>query len=234
MAPSDNSPVVEYQEDMFKDLCQSIGAMRPSIKHHERSNTPIYQVSVDLFQGLIPKSSIGIVELPYLMAIKGGIPKSEVLKWKGCPSAIVLDQSLNIYFDEIKSARRLLTTIGVGGLFLKAETNEILTKCLKVLSKLSGYSTDLKIDKEILDLDRLSNHDICVLTMLVHLIFSYGSMMRFIIRKDYDGKPSSYLVFNGLSVTNVILPRHLAILQEFMHVDETHLVPQVTNYNCPF
>lgn len=77
----DTTPLLLHQkskkEEFFKDLCQSVSLLKPAAKMHDRSTKPIYKIGVDIFQGSLPKSAIGLNELPYFMALQGKIPRSE-------------------------------------------------------------------------------------------------------------------------------------------------------------
>lgn len=235
------SSSLETHTDIFKDLCQTIGALRSSSKFDERLVTgPLYRVGVGIFQGMMPKSGVGLTELPYLMAIQGGIPKPEVMKWPDCPPIFVLSKAFEIYHDEVKSARRILLTIKSGGLFIKS-SDVSFEKCFKVLCKLNGSPLGMELEIKSLILHHLSEHDINVISILLHFILTYGGpSIRFVVRKDFESIPSAYLLYNSnmfksLIQSPVILSSHIDTIKKIISLDETHTVPHATiDYKCPF
>lgn len=218
---------VQSSEDVFGALCQEVGGIRPVSTTNERSNNPVYKVSVTIYQNDLPTIKTGQAELPYVMAIYKGIPKHHVLKWPGCPAACILDKSFTIYKAEVESAKRVLKAIGSGGLDVRSDCN--ILKALLVLEE-----HDARINIESVCLDDMSPADANWLSMMFHLIF-YGANTSFVIRKDFNPKPSSYLLYNVRKArSDVILDAHRSIVGDFVGEDESQLPQEKHEYACPF
>lgn len=225
---------ISFEKMMFTTLTQTIASLKPVSVKTERSLNPILKVSANIYQNEIIKSKIGITELPYVVAIYGGTPKDAVVMWTGCPVAHILDEALKTYEKEIQSAKYLLQALHSGGLDIGCCHEHQFHKILRVLGSLDGKKHQPKILIENININHMSQTEIDIIAMKLHLIV-YGADLKFAIRKDGQGKPSSYLVFNITTATSpVILDKHREVVRNIVREDESEKLPDMRDFKCPF
>ena len=210
---------------MFGDLIDAVGSLRPVEVKSERSNMPVYKVSVNLYTNAQPRSAVGLNDLPYVMALMQGITKESVQSWKNCPSCLALDFAFEVYKKEIESAKSFLECLD--NCSIDISSNQYPTTALNVLRTNPSVLLYNYVSKSFGESEKN------LLAIKIHLC-TYNSMSM-AIRKICAPKPSAYLLFNANERSPAVLSRDKDIVSSFLAEDETcHLEPHPGYTPCPF
>lgn len=202
------------KKKMFDGMIEALKSISPVEIVSERSNLPLYKVSVDMYSGQLPRSTIGLKDLPYLIALNSGYSKQSVQSWDGCPMLLSVVEE---YEEELESAKEMVKALAGCAVFISSKRNPAMEKALKALE----FETDPFIKSDGYDPEESSEGEKKRIAMILHLT-TYGLKMTVQIRKDFAPKPSSYLLMNPFPLSDVVKPRDRQIVLSIAGSDESN------------
>lgn len=232
-----------------KGLLHYLNILKPAQKEDSRSNAKRYIVGVDIYSDEIPRSQLGVNELPYLYALLSDHPMVKVTAWKDCPPKETLNKSFQVLKKEIQLVERILSYLDNCGLHLKSSLSLGFERVFKVIYKLWDPFPVKLVDNimclfpeelvcENLKLKTLSGTDQIFLKMIIHLYLFFGTNVQFVFRKDFHPKPSAYLLFGKFvpHISPIVLEKDKKIVGEALGYDENcyQTVADDTAGDCPF
>lgn len=216
---------------LFDELLSSLRAMAPIATVTERSNVPVYKVSVNVYSGAVPRSEVGLNDLAYVVALYVGKSRASVQSWPGCPSGPVLDRVWEEYESEMRSTEELMESLVECDVELRSECCVAMHRAMRVLG----------VDIIALwwrrgEQSAWGEPKRRWTTAMVHL-WTFGRKVSLTVRRDFAPKPSSYLMLNANMQSFVILPFDRQIVMPVLGSDEsnttTTTVEEVLEA-CPF
>lgn len=224
----EKDPPTRSEKGIFESLALAIARARPVKTISVRSNDPVYKVSVNMYSEPLPKSRVGIYDLPYTMALYKGTPKDSVTRWPGCPTGLALDKAYETYEAEVTSAMHLLNSLVGGSLEIESRPVADMKNALMVLEKAPRVCLD-RFNPSL-----ISENEKKRLAMTLHLI-TFGRDMKIMVRRDFPPKPSAYLFYNPYHPDRIVKEKDRQIVFEIIGKDESNIDGSETPIvPCPF
>lgn len=231
--PMTQTPQPPKQAKFFEALTAAVTQMRPLETQSARGNHKMYKTAIDIYGDDLPKTQVGMNELPFVAALALDFPKKDVTSWYLCPAVSALDAAYNIYKSEIQTVRAFLSALDGGGI-------EIMANCTVpgIMAVMETLRASPWVQIPVLQLSNFSENFKRHLEVQLHAI-ACGSQLRFILRKDADAKPPAYLCYNAAQLcpcTSVILrDADRVLVNEILKQDETNHATASNTYRCcPF
>lgn len=216
---------------MFEEVVRAVRAMAPIEMKTERSNMPVYKTAVDLYSGALPRSEIGLNDLPYVVALKIGHGRASVQAWRNCPTGSALTEAYAKYEREIESAKALIGALSGCTVLMTSMPSPAMTNAMKVLGIPSPYVSTSGTSGTA---DMYSPRDTDRLAAIIHLI-SYGSNPTYVFCRQSPPKPNCYLLLNAAGFVHTIPQRDRQVVASVLGCDESnHCAVEPQLVPCPF
>lgn len=202
---------------MFGGLVDALDATRPIETTNERSSLPVYKVSVNVYSGELPKSRVGLNDLPYVIALSRGISRQSVQSWSGCPSDPILTSVYETYKNELKSTMVFMDKLDRCAVDMSSRPTQAMDRAMKSNSNASLHLVSNRYDPSM-----ASEYEKKAIAITLHLM-TYGNDFTLTIRKDFEPKPSAYLIYNARTMSSVIRPKDVPIVYSIINTDESNL-----------
>lgn len=208
--------------DMFDEMLNAVRSMRPVETTTDRSNLPVYKVSVNVYSGKLPLSRVGLNDLPYVMALKLGTSRASVLAWATCPSGPVLDSVLATYDSEIESASAMVRELRDCSVEIECVFVPAMANAVKTMAAAAKTVYVNRLSWNTGDAEGWNDHMLKNTASILHLL-TYGRDFSLNVRKDFKPKPSSYLFLNPNTGSFVIRPFDRQIVMPVLGSDESNV-----------
>lgn len=228
----------KVEKGYYNNIINAVDDMEPVPVKCDRSTKVQYKVSVTAYTDDLPSSfEIGMAELPYLIAMKLGVPPFHVSQWKDSPPLTVLNNLKTIFEKEVSSIKKFITQFkgGMEFYYELPETSHLekIRKIVKTLLK-HNFNNVQVLSYPTFDVDTMSGNEKTELIIMLYLM-SFGKNTSFILRKDTPPKPSSYLYYNMKNVDSYIIKdEHKAIVKEIANSDESNVANINNMIACPW
>jgi hypothetical protein len=215
-------------------LTEFVSQMRPLETPSVRGNHLAYKTAIDIYPGDLPKTQVGMNELPFVAALALGYSKDAVTGWNSCPAVLALDAAYKIYISEIQKVENFLLALDGGGI----EIMVMNTTVLGIVAIMEMLQAPSWVQIRNLKICEFSETNKRRLAVQLHAIM-IGSPLSFILRKDLDAKPPAYLCYNAAplcKLTPIILrDSDRSLIDEVLNQDETnHAASFNSTTCCPF
>jgi len=204
------APIVAKR--VFRELAECVLSLQPTEILPESSGT-----SVSIYSKHDPNSSLEIGEIPFVFAEKSGLyDKDDILSWPNAPSKNDFERALSVYDLEVAELTALIKLLDGGGFeFLMHPKDDRIYRLVMSLNKpyLTVTGETIRLVQQQVECDQIAINDINIMAAALHLI-CFGDH-KFVIRKTWPWRPSSYLVRNARALTfsPVIIGRLTKLVQ---------------------
>lgn len=205
---------------MFDELLEAVRMMSPLETTGERSNLPLYRVSVNVYCGGLPVSTIGLNDLPYVMGLHTIADRESVLSWDGCPSGPVLDSVNAIYEREIASAAEMVRALSVCSVEISCVEVDAMASAIRTARNVMGMG-NLMLRWQAGESTAWNDQTRKNTALILHLM-TFGSCISLTVRKDFKPRPSSYLLLNPNTNSPVIRLADRQIVMPVLGSDESN------------
>jgi hypothetical protein len=228
-----NLPPIKKKVIFFEPLTEAVSKMRPLETPSVRGNNVAYKTAIDIYPDDLPKTQVGMNELPFVAALALGYSKDTVTGWKYCPAVLALDAAYEIYISEINTVENFLLALDGGG--MEMLTN---TAALGIVSVMQMLKQPAWVQMTKFKICEFSETNKRRLAVHLHAIV-IGSPLSFILRKDWDAKPPAYLCYGAAQQckrTPIILREtDRSLIDGILQQDETnHDTSLNSKTSCPF
>jgi hypothetical protein len=220
------------------NINMAVSKLAPVMKKCERSNNLKPKVAVESFLETFPTTQLGLSELPYLVALKLGYDIRDVCQFDDtAPSQRQLEASLQVYDEELATIEEFLKLVDEkGGFEFNYELHNPTgnSSILYKISKLVDIYPRNKIQFSRYSESQINRLDKAKVKLLIMLhMFRLGTNRSFVVRRDFEPRPSAYLIHNLTQDSPIILQEHKTIVRGEISEDECQIVQRRT-MACPW
>ncbi len=229
----DTSPFAcPVKKTMFRELIKAVKELEPVVVNNERRTRQTeYKVAVDFYTESLPKSEVDPKALPFAMALYMDYPRGKVMAWPNCPAKMELENAEREYRDEMESATELLNVLIECSVELQSRKHPSMDWALNFLKTLSQGKADLYMEWSRIDKSLWSPANFKTVALQLHLIMCCN-YLSIAVRKDIDNKPSSYLLYNAIELSSVVLDKHRHIVKEEISKNESNVAPNDVQFQA--
>ncbi len=235
-SPVFQTPQPPRRDKFFEPLTAVVAKMCPLETSSARGNNKVYKTAVEIYADGLPKTQVGMNELPFVASMFLGYSKKEVTDWQGCPAVLTLDAAYVNYCYEIRTVEDFLSTLDGGGIEMVADITQSQS-LVAIIRDILRYPPWAQIPN--LKLCDLSENEKKCLAVHLHTL-ACSSHLSFILRKDTGARPPAYLCYNATALCRgaavIIRDIDRPLIIEILEQDETnHAASSNTiSRRCPF